>query len=369
MLICFHAGSEAKSALDSILVRGQFRDISEAISTALVNYNILAQAIAEGGQIFPAASEARAIHPAAFQVPAAGTEPQETPASAAAAGVPAAFRLRAGEAGQIALLETPPPTGSADGLTPAGWLFGQFNKFLPVKASCRALYNLLLVGPSGTSVAEACNKISYAACQLGDYLQRLDRSAQSKREDAFAAAFPTSATAEGGGESRLRFGNQFVAHIRQGQLAGFPAALRLVAMEKGRERRLCLTRAGAEFAAMENPVLDGTGPQPGRKLSQAEVEFLLSHIAGSVPEEAAAYKAVLDAIQAASNTPDAVDRFLRDRFNLRTEKAMSQTFLTTQRTGAVSRLTDLGLISREKQGLRVTYHATDAGRAFRERIR
>jgi hypothetical protein len=189
-----------------------------------------------------------------------------------------------------------------------------------------------------------------------------------RREDAFSAAFPSTAI-EGGGESRLRFGNQFVGNIRQEQLAGFPAALRLVAIDTAKEPRLSLTKAGADFALLENPVLDARGTPPASKLSQQEIAFLLAHILSSVPEETSAYAAILDAIQSGANTPDAVDKCLRERFSLLTDQAITKTFLTTQRTGAISRLVDLGLLAREKEGLRVTYIITQPGKDFRAQVK
>ena len=140
-------------------------------------------------------------------------------------------------------------------------------------------------------------------------------------------------------------------------------------MDIAKEPRLSLTKAGADFAILENPVLDAHGTPPTIKLSQAEIDFLLNHIIRSVPEEASAYAAILDAIQSGANTPDTVDKYLRQRFELPTEQAITKTFLTTQRTGAISRLVDLGLIARDKQGLRVTYLVTQSGTAFRAQIK
>ncbi len=342
---------------------------------ALVNYGVLTRTVAEGGQIFPSAvpawppsapgTERTAVaHPAPQPQPAQPATPSSQPS------IPEAFALKSAGLDGLKLLEAPQPAAAdTNNLPPARWLFGQYNKFLATKATCRALLNLLFESPAGIAVAEASNKISYAACTLGDYLQRLDQRLQSRREDAFAAAFPSSATANGGGESRLRFGNQFVAHMRQDRLGGFPAALRLVALDAAKEPRLSLTRAGAQFASLENPVLDGATNPPARKLSEAEVEFLLNHIIHTVPEEASAYAAILGAIQSGANTPDTMDEFLRQRFNLQTEEAITKTFLTTQRTGAISRMADLGLIAREKQGLRVTYLLTKPGREFRSQIK
>ena len=283
--------------------------------------------------------------------------------------IPEAFALKAKTSDGIKVFPVPPVSeAEAVNLPPARWLFGQFNKFLPVKATCRALLNLLLENPAGIPVTEATNKISYAACGLGDYLKALDDRAQARREDAFSAAFPSS-TIEGGGESRLRFGNQFVASMRRDQLSGFPAALKLAAIDTAKDPRLSLTKAGADFALLQNPILDTAWTPATRRLTLEEIEFLLAHIIRSVPEETSAYFAILDAIQSGANNPDAVDKYLRQRFDLPTEQAITKTFLTTQRTGAISRLADLGLIAREKEGLRVTYLLTEVGRSFHGQLK
>src|ERR1035437_2748321 len=376
MLICFSATAEAKNALDIILATRQFRDISEAVSMALVNYQLLQQTVPQGGHIFPAtvptpgADLPDADRAPANRLPGQATFSRPTIiARTVVLEIPEVFALKAKTADGISLLATPSvsDTGAAI-LPPARWLFGQFNKLLPVKSSCRALFNLLLENSAGIAVAEAANKISHAACGLGDYLKALDERLQARREDAFAAAFPSS-TIEGGGESRLRFGNQFVASMRQEQLSGFPAALKLVAIDKAKEPRLSLTKAGADFALLQNPILDAPGTPVTRKLTLEETEFLLAHIIRSVPEETSAYAAILDAIESGGNTPDSVDKHLGQRFNLPTEQAIAKTFLTTQRTGAISRLVDLGLVAREKEGLRVTYIITQPGKDFRAQIK
>jgi hypothetical protein len=376
MLICFDATTEAKNALDTILATEHFRDISEAVSMALVNYNVLHQTVTRAGQVFPAAPPA-----AAGSLPETElTQPTRPPAQFTAARtsivgaapslqIPEAFALKATTTEGINLLQASPvPQPSASNLPPAQWLFGQFNKFLAPKATCRALFNLLLENPAGIPVSEAVNKISYAACGLGDYLRALDGRFQSRREEAFSAAFPSSAI-DGGGESRLRFGTQFVASLRQQELGGFPAALRLVAIDTAKEPRLSLTKAGTDFALLKNPVLDERETLPSCKLSQVEIEFLLAHILHSVPEETSAYDSILDAIQSGANTPDAVDKYLRQRFKLTNEQAITKTFLTTQRTGAISRLVDLGLVAREREGLRVTYHFTQSGKDLLTRMK
>lgn len=371
MLICFNATTQAKSSLDAILATQQFRDISEAISMALVNYNVLTQTVSQAGQVFPAVAAREGTIAAASEASVPIPFPSESPTvgnKMIVPEVPEAFWLKATTLDGINLLKSTPSASDTTNLPPTQWLFGQFNKFLAPKATCRALLNLLFDNPTGVPLTEAANKISLAACRLGDYLHHLDNLLQSRREDAFSSAFPSS-DIEGGGESRLRFGNQFVAHIRHEQLGGFPSALRLVAMDIAKEPRLSLTKVGADFAVLENPVLDGRGAAPTNKLSQAEVQFLLNHILNSIPEETSAYVAILNAVKSGANTPATVDAYLRRLFELPTEEAISDTFLTTQRTGAISRLADLGLIARQKQGPRVTYLVTSSGTEFLSRIK
>ena len=53
MVICFESTPEAKKALDTLLETRQFRDHSEAISMALVNYEIIQQAVSRTGELPP----------------------------------------------------------------------------------------------------------------------------------------------------------------------------------------------------------------------------------------------------------------------------------------------------------------------------
>jgi hypothetical protein len=258
---------------------------------------------------------------------------------------------------------------------PRDWMFGQFNRFLPAKATCRALLNLQRENPKGTLVSDASSKIAFAACRMGDYLRELDRRLGHNREVALAAAFPS--TEYHGAESRVRFGSQFVGNLKQGQLTGLPAGMKLLGHDGAKDPRLLLTQAGGQFALLRNPILDG-GPEAGReKLSEAEVRFLVEHIRKHIPQEVSAYVAIIDGIKEKANTPQKLDEYLCRRFQLRVvEKAdpakrdeITKTFLSTQRTGAISRMADLSLLWREKQGLNVSYVVSHSGWCFRSEIK
>src|SRR5436190_19661585 len=54
MVICFNATQEAKRAVDSLIETRQFKDTSEAISMALVNYEVIQRAVEEKHQVIQA---------------------------------------------------------------------------------------------------------------------------------------------------------------------------------------------------------------------------------------------------------------------------------------------------------------------------
>lgn len=370
MVICFDATIEAKRALDALLVTGQFRDMSEAVSMALVNYQVIQQTVFRTGEMVLGSQCDPTVERnqvSAHETPMVSSQPSQTRYSIITEDVkpriPELFVLQSVNLEELNLIPIKTDSDKAEtNLPPAAWLFGQYNKLLPVKAVCRALLNLQQKSPCGLPVDETASMIASAACGLGDCLKKLDDKLHLSRENVLAAAFPSSASGSEG--SRLRFSSQFVSGLRQGRLEGLPAALHLVGVDEAKVPRLSLTRAGAEFALLANPVLDGQIEAPGRKFSDDEIGFLLDHIRKAVPEEVSAYMTILDSITKGSNTPDAVDVHIRKRFALPKEANITKTFLTTQRTGAISRMVDLGLVERVRAGLRVTYLATQVGKQF-----
>ncbi len=369
MVICFSATQEAKAALDELMNSREFKDISEAVSMALVNYRVIYEAVGERGHAVVNATE-----PAP---PGDGSEserqsdisraPRSSSQPPRIAAIPEIFGTRQTDLDSVKLISLPDQQSPASlNVPPKGWLWGQYNRFLPVKATCRALLRLLTDSPMGVPLDDAVSRISYAACTLGDFLSEMDSRLLRRREDAISAAFPT--TAFNGAQARVRFGNQFVGTIKQGALLGLPAGLRLLGCASMKEPLLSLTRDGAEFAALENPVIDTRDQWMSRTLSDAEIQFLLDHVKRAVPEEASAYVSLIDGIEGGGDTPDKLDSYLRERFQLENEAAIKPSFLATQRTGAVSRMVELGLLAREKSGLHVTYVVTHPGKCFRSQI-
>ena len=73
------------------------------------------------------------------------------------------------------------------------WIFGQHNKLLPAKASCRALASLTARSEKGIPLQEAADLISREATVLGQFLVHHDERKGAIRSDALATAFPSSA--------------------------------------------------------------------------------------------------------------------------------------------------------------------------------
>ncbi len=372
MLICFNAKPQAQKALDSIMSEQQFTDASDAISAALVSYEALCKAHSQGGMSGLDALIRGETVPAAEAYNASSLDVR--PPAAREAQKP---RPRLPE---LFTIYTPtvhadelPPTPAADAHDelppPQRWPFGQYNKLLPVKATCRALLNLQQDNPRGLPLTKAAAQIANEAWQLGDFLYTLDSRQLKGREEAFTAAFPVSVG--NGAQSQVRFANQFVGYLKQGKLAGLPAELGLVVCDNDKDSRLSLTRAGHAFAVLDNPIFDLEKEKATRRLSPVEIQFLLDHIRHFVPHELSAYLAILHGLATGHNTPETLDQHLALRFNLqvviKAQKPIeiTKTFLSTQRTGAISRMADLGLLAREKTGLKVAYLTTNAGTDFR----
>jgi len=174
-----------------------------------------------------------------------------------------------------------------------------------------------------------------------------------------STAFPGHADPDKG---RIRYANQFVAGTtKRGELTGLPFDLRLLNKTSAESTKVSLTAAGWKFALMQNPVLDKVDESPVEKLSAEERVFLLEHISENVSVERSAYWAILTAIRKGHDSPEK----LRIAFNaLEQETDKTRLYFATQRSGAISRMSDLGLLRRDRNGIRVRYGITSEGMTF-----
>lgn len=381
MIVCINCNAKTKAKMDGLLDNDHYRDYSELIAVAVDNLWMMEQEVAEKGALVIGECPAPPVAPAASPpverakplnpgkaTPATALQPKAPKATPAPVvpdpvQIPKLF-LADGLDGLSATTAEIPSAGEPnETFTLDRWLFGQYNKLLPVKANCRALLRVAAEHPEGVPLKDIAPRIGEAAALLGDYLAEHDRRHQIARDDSLATAFPRSGPeAEKG---RSRYANQFVGSVNsQGVLSGLLWDYRLAALAPGAGARLMPTEPALQFARLTNPVLDGCQTDPAQKFSPEEVTFLLDHIRAYVPVEAFAFRTLIQAIAEGAITPDKLDEALRVYVPAETNRSLSPSFLTSQRSGALSRMADLGLIARERKGVRVSYTITPEGEAF-----
>lgn len=362
IVICVDLSERSKVELDELVHHGKYKNYSEAITVAISNQLILQRRATGASAVL---IDTDTSTPRVPQTEHVRTTPA-SPVHKVVLAVPHAFSLV--DAQRCESEPAPLPDDvflKGSEVTPDRWFFGQHNKLLPVKASCRALAALLAERPLGISVSDVASRVAKEAAALGNYLRQIDSRSGAMREEALATAFPD--TSEDSDRSRLRYANQFIASLNaQSQLSGLLVDLKLVNQVRGKEPLLLLTEPGFQFAKLHNPVLDeplGQNGVPQQRFSDNEIEFLTAHIKERVPVEDYAFRTVLEAIRANSNTPELLDEKLKSHMPTNKRK-VSDAFLTTQRSGVIARLSDLDMVTRRREGVRVKYEATSRGLAY-----
>jgi hypothetical protein len=390
MIVCFRCSQETKENLDSLIASGAYKDIAEAIEAAVRNQALMEQEIAKKGAVIIGESSSAPVMPPDCQMDQTNGECLESAPIAArkngkskkeraspkdkdstAKTIPSMSRANIPDLFHLEGLPSEPPEGLADlagdmwangQIVPLDrWILGQYNRLLPAKANSRALIRLFTEDPRSLTISQTAERIAAEAATLGDYLAARDEMYELSRDDALATAFPT--TAEGGDKGKSRYANQFVVYQNgRGELSGLMVDFKLINVTRFRKELLIVpTRMAWELAILPSPVLDGMGAE---KFSGEERMFLVRHIVQSIPVEAFAYRAILDAVSNGHSSPDAIDANLRGFVTKDRAEKLSVSFLASQRSGAVSRMSDLGLIARKRDGVRVSYQITDAGRSF-----
>lgn len=372
MIICVNVERNLKEQMDSLIRSGEYRDYSELISLAVGNQILLHNSGAETVMTPhvcdpkpPDTQVLRRSRSVIVESPRTGhRRPQQD------AEIPEIFRLAPDGERPTSLAPLPNDAFAVGMEVPIDrWVFGQHNKLLPVKANLRALTNLLRQEPAsaGLDLQRAGSEIASAAVILGDLLRGLDSRSKRHRDDALGIAFPSSDPSNSD-KSRLRYASQFVgAASRTGVMSGMLIDLKLVNHDQHKSPQILLTEPGWRFGQLLNPILDGSDFESEFKLSIEEKEFLLSHIAAAVPSESFAIRVTLSSITSGSHTPEDLDSALKKYLPTRKERPFTDAFLTTQRAGVISRMVDLGLVSRNRSGSNVTYSATVRGKQFLER--
>ena len=361
MILCFRCSPTTKRQLDLLLDSNNYKDYSDIISAAVYNLGILETEVSKKGSFLISEQESRDLILTENDVQP--HKKAKTLVSQEETTVPKLFSKTGFGSLPSNLKESSLKREMEENIPLNRWLFGQYNKFLPVKVNCRALAHLSNNSAATVLLEKAAEEISESALVLSNILSRHDELNDLKREDAFSTAFPSYKNSE---KSLQRYVSQFVANVDgQGNISGLLADLRLIHLV-GQEQQPCiqLTKAGWQFAALENPILDSNELSFSQKFFDTEIEFLLEHIEKTVPEENFAYQSILGLVSDGVNTPSELDKVLQERVAKSSQKDLSTSFLSSQRSGAISRMVDLQLIKRVREGVKVKYRVTQSGKTF-----
>ena len=240
-------------------------------------------------------------------------------------------------------------------------LWGQYNRFFPVKIVTRVAANLAKEYSSDyVLLGELQEKSAQIARELGKVIERKDKQMGRKRGTIISAGLPIGRDQD---KAKSRFKNQFVGYMAGNRMEGAAPTLKFLDMMKDEKNSVLagITDFGLRFASLSNPVIDLEDYSTA--LSAEEVGFLLDHIASEVQGEAKLIRLILAGVKEGVATPEE----LNDRV-----KAYSPDWkrneVVLMRAGVVSRIGELGLLERRKDGVRVTYLLTDLGEKYRERL-
>lgn len=364
MIICFNCTPVSKRELDKLLKQGDYQDYSEIINLAISNLSILQNKIDDNDSVIidqqihsiRAISEhSREMDYSSKRMPDIVTEKVPTIIE-----IPEVFRVITKKDYQPTIAPSSIASTDTEKLYQIqNWIFGQFNRFLPLKATCRGIANITQAeAPSGATLSAILSSIPSKATDLGNYLTICDNTQSLKRDDYISIAFPSYGPNKE--KSELRFANQFVASVdKTGNLSGMPFEFGFINWigESGSE--IALTEQGWSFSQLLNPVLDGNQKSPGQKFSKIELEFLIQHIISNIPPERLAYRSIIQGINKGHDTPVELGNFLEKDLSPNQRENYSDAFLSTQRSGVISRMIDLELINRVRKGKYVQYTITD----------
>jgi len=258
----------------------------------------------------------------------------------------------------------PPP--APERLDP-GPLWGQYNRVFPAKIVLRRLANMVQEQNNGSSPSgnglrwieldHFQDDAAQIARNYGLTIREYDQKKSRGRGEKVASGLPTGDDPD---KSKDRFETHFIGYSdRNHNLTGAPPHLHFVDISDEDVSRIGITDAGLAFAELYNPLLDD-GPDADEPLSAEERSFYLDHAKENLDDEYAAMVKTAQAVNEGNNRPTSLTEHIAE---LNTDWSQSQA--DTMRSGLVSRMYELGLISRERVGQRgIAYNLTETGESL-----
>jgi hypothetical protein len=225
-------------------------------------------------------------------------------------------------------------------------IFGQVNRYLPIKIACRWLHTAATTDGKWPRFDAISERLADDAATVGSLLDQWDAMSERQRDELLATGLPR----RGNSASKDRFLSQNVARVtRSAQV--YPATICQYQLARFDDALIALTDQGFAFAELENPILDTRDSKTAVTLTPRESDFLARHILAWVPAERDDMRIVLQAVKDGKKTPTELTEALRAKFPRDWSDSMFQTHVS----GLVARLGELCLMKRVWQGRNVRY--------------
>lgn len=233
-------------------------------------------------------------------------------------------------------------------------LWGQYNRIFPIKVTLRTLANYIRYSGTNIDLESFQEDAANIAREIGKKLRTIDEKNNRYRDERFSTGFPIGSDEY---KAKSRFKLHFVGYLTKDNIIeGAPGSLGFVDISKDENGKVTigLTKEGLDFALIENPVLDGENFDI--ILSDTEKEYYINHVFNNVKAEATAMVLVLSSIKKGFDNPDLLNEKIKVL-----NSGWSDDVVNTMKVGLISRLFELNLIAKQRQGLHVKYSLTSKG--------
>ena len=356
MIICFDCKDNIKAILDELINRGRYKDYNGLINIAIENLSQLESAMKNSGGLIIQGKQRLTSEHDINEMNIDNTTKEL---------ILKYFSLKDLIKPNTSIPEIPRSIREKEKIIPVkDWLFGQFNRLLPAKISCRSLAIQQTKSSHELAINNIPMLVAKKALSLAKYLKIIEEKHNLERDDLLTIALPSPEKDEE--KSLLRYANQFVVSKKSNnQLQGMLFELKLINYSSAEDiEHISLTQPGWAFSQLRNPIFEDFQESPTHKFSDEEIFFLIKHIIRYVPKENSAFRTIINELSIGNNTPEEIDKAIEEKINQYGNFLISKSFLSTQRSGVISRMIDLKLIERIRKGIRVKYTVTDLGKEY-----
>lgn len=234
------------------------------------------------------------------------------------------------------------------------WIWGQINKIFPVKIGVRVLHQLLTTNEV-LELDEFLEKVVKEAITIGDNIRTYEDANNKMRSEKISAGLPSADE-----KSQTRYKSQFMVYLRKdGLMDGAMSLMRFCNVYEEKKKYLIgLTEEGLKFSSISNPVLDSNTLDTA--LNEEESLFYINHVKKNIKGEYAGMKWMLEKISDGKNETQSLNTEIEEIFGKKWRA--TDAVINTQRAGITARMTELGLIDKEKEGIYVKYKVSEKGK-------